>query len=100
MSTDIPRTSDVVPLPSVLDATTAHALKETLLEALSLRADVVIDGAGVERVGTPGVQVLVAAGRSLVAGPHRLVLAKPSRALCEAFADLGLAAELKLWSDA
>jgi len=90
---------EMVALAPVLDAAAAHALRDTLLEAVSLRADVVLDGAGVERIGTPAVQVLLAAGRALAAGSRRLVLAKPSRALSGAFEDLGLSVELRSWSE-
>ena len=93
------RDNDVVALSSVLDLTAAHALKETLVEALSLHASLVVDGANVERVGTPAVQVLLAAFRRPAAGSQHLALREPSPVLCAAFEDLGLAAELASWSN-
>ena len=85
-------------LPAVLDMAAAHSLRDILVEAVSLRADIVLDGAHVERVSTPVVQLLLSAARSAAAGSHDFLLTDPSPVLCAAFDDLGLSAELKRWS--
>lgn len=92
------RNPDILALAPVFDITAALPLKDALVEALSLRTGLVLDGANVERVGTPAVQVLLAASRGLAANSQRLVLINPSPVLRGAFDDLGLAAELECWS--
>jgi anti-anti-sigma regulatory factor len=92
------RDRDLLALPAVLDIAAAHGLKEALLDAGSSSASLIIDGANVERVGTPALQVLLAAARELGGGERRFALTNPSPALRAAFADLGLAAELQRWS--
>jgi anti-anti-sigma regulatory factor len=52
---------DVLTLPPVLDIAAAHGLKEALLDAGSSGASLILHGANVERVGTPALQVLLAA---------------------------------------
>lgn len=84
-------------LPSIVDLPAAQALKEILVEELSSGVSVRLDGADVERIGTPAVQVLLAAARTFSAQGRTFVLARPSAVLSAAFADLGLSRELAAW---
>ncbi len=90
----------VVTLPVMLDVSAAHALKELFVDAASSRADVVLSGVNVERVGTPAVQVLLAAAQTIASEGHRFALTQASDALCAAFSDLGLKSTLEQWSNA
>lgn len=76
-------------LPPVLDLTAAATLKQALLDAL-LAGDVVVHAQNVERIGTPALQLLVAA---VVAGAR---IAEASAALCNTASILGLSTALKL----
>lgn len=87
-------------LPVILDVSAAHALKETLGDAVLSRADVALNGANVESVGTPAVQVLLAAAQTLAGEGRRFALTRPSDALRSAFCDLGLNSTLAQWSKA
>jgi anti-anti-sigma regulatory factor len=90
--------ADVLALPAILDLTAAQTLKEILGEATLSRA-VVLNGVGVERVGTPAVQVLLAAAQSAAAEGHAFALTQPSDVLRSAFHDLGLTSTLARWSN-
>ncbi len=69
------------------------------LEASSELEGIVVDAEQVERIGTPAVQVLLAAARTLSADGRAFALRKSSPAVCSAFEDLGLIDELKRWGD-
>lgn len=85
-------------LPAQLDIAALQGLKEELLAAAALEGDLAIDASQVERVGTPAVQLLLAAARAFSGSGRRFALRSASGTLSAAFADLGLAAELREWS--
>jgi anti-anti-sigma regulatory factor len=95
MSTAAEIGSDILTLPSALDPQT---LKETFAEMLLTRTDIIVDGAQVVRIGTPAVQVILAAAQTLKSEGRAFVLKQPSNALRSAFVDLGLTSELERWS--
>ena len=97
MVTDTSLPPDAVVLPAVLDLAAAHTLKGTLGETVLCGTHIVLNGMNVERVGTPALQVLLAASRSVAGAGGSFVLQRPSHALRSAFGDLGLAAELARW---
>ena len=98
MSAAAPIRSDIFTLPAALDLTSAQALKETFTEALLSRADIIVDGAQVVRIGTPAVQVILATAQALKNEGRAFILKQPSNALHSAFVDLGLTSELESWS--
>ena len=77
------------PLPASLDLTGAeplhHALKDLLIEGA-----IHLDGAAVERVSTPALQVLAAAARAARGRNIPFTLSDASGVLSNAIADLGL----------
>ncbi|WP_346891986.1 STAS domain-containing protein [uncultured Roseibium sp.] len=85
-------------LPEVLDIGVAPSLKEGLIEVGSETDQITVDGSKVERVSTPGVQVLAAAARDFAAEGRSFQLRDASQSLVFAFEDLGLAEDLKRWS--
>ena len=87
-------------LPATLDLGNAQDWKERLLAALSLNPVLRLDGAEMQNITTPGVQMLLAADRSATSRGGKLVLSNPSAALEAAFEDLGLAGKLQEWRDA
>ena len=91
--------SNVLALPAVLDLGTAQALRDRFLEACSASEPVVVNAEQVERIGTPAVQVLLSAARTLAVDGRGFSMQRPSQGLCTAFEDLGLIDELKRWSD-
>jgi anti-anti-sigma factor len=84
-------------LPSVLDLPAAGELREALLDALARKtsSDLVLKAAGVERISTACVQVMLAAAASFQSVSRRLVVERPSAAVIETFKHLGLAADLE-----
>jgi len=98
MSTAADIGSDILTLPSALDLTAALTLKETFAEMLLSRTDIIVDGAQVVRIGTPAVQVILAAAQALKSEGRAFVLKQPSNAFRSAFVDLGLTSELERWS--
>lgn len=84
-------------LPPILDMAVAGSLKVCLLEAVALAKPLVIDAAQVERLSTPCIQVLVAAGTALQEAGIGFSLHRPSEAFADAFNDLGLFSVLMRW---
>ena len=88
-----------VTLVPVIDLTSAESLKDALLDACSGAGSVTIYGIAVERIDTPGLQILLAAAAALNADNRKFSVVDPSEALTEAIADLGLSAESDRWKD-
>ncbi len=86
-----------VELPAILDLGTVHALREQLVAALADQTTVSIDASKVERIGTPAVQVLLAAGRALSADGRNLLIGDASETFRAAFSDLGLGEQFSKW---
>ena len=86
-----------VTLGPVLDIRAAAPLRDGLQTALKRGKPVVLDAAQVDRLSTPCIQVLLAAGKSAEAGSCRIQLAQVSDAFVAAFSDLGLFAALMSW---
>lgn len=80
-----------------LDMRAARELKERLVELLARGRPCVIDAEGVERVSTGCLQILAAFARSIAANRQTATLLKPSGALLEGFATLGLSDHLTLF---
>lgn len=86
-------------LVPVMDMMVAEPLRQTLVQAVSRGRHVVVDGSDVERIGTPCIQVLLAAANAFGEVGLNWQVTEPSPALSAAFADLGLAAELESWRE-
>lgn len=97
MHHDEERAVSSLELPAILDLAAAQMLKEALGDALFSGSGLVLSGLRVERVGTPAVQVLLAAARSSEIERRRFALIDPSNALTSAFRELGLMQTLEQW---
>jgi anti-anti-sigma regulatory factor len=86
-----------VTLGPVLDIRAATALRDGLQKALKRGRPVIVDAAQVDRLSTPCIQVLLAAGRHAESASCRLVLAQASDPFIAAFGDLGLFADIMRW---
>ena len=86
-----------ITLGPVLDIRAASPLRDGLQKALKRGKPIVLDAAQVDRLSTPCIQVLLAAGKSVEAAASRIVLAQASDAFVAAFSDLGLFANLMNW---
>lgn len=78
-------------LPSSLGLVDAGSLLATLRDSLADGMTLRIDGADVERVSTPCIQILVAAAQSARSEGLSFELTSLSGVLVDALADLGLA---------
>ncbi len=78
-------------LPAMLDLTAAEPLQRILLARLRSGDPLVVVGAGVERVSTAAVQILLAALAEARSRDVSFQLRDPSSSLAEALADLGVA---------
>lgn len=85
-------------LPAVLDLLAAESLREVIRESLVLGGRLDIDASQVERMSTPCIQVLMAAGRALKEGGITFSIDRPSDAFINGFYDLGLGSELADWT--
>lgn len=88
----------VIELPSFLDLGYAGALKSALQDAVQQDGQLMVNGAAVESVTSPCIQVLLAADKTLSAFGKSLHLIDASPALENAFADLGLD-HIQAWSN-
>lgn len=86
-----------VGLGPVLDTRAAAAMRDGLLKAIARGKPVMIDAGQVERLSTPCVQVLLAAGKTAEAAGGRLTLTQASDGFVAAFSDLGLFGSLMCW---
>lgn len=91
--TTVPETGRLS-LPAVSDGVAAGGLRESLAMLASRGGSVEVEGSAVERIGTPSLQILVAARRSMMARGLSLAVIRRSPVLCKAIEDLGLAAEI------
>lgn len=86
-------------LPAAMDLTIAAALRDAALERIGSPGDLILIAAVVERVTTPCIQVLLAAQRSLEENGCALRLVDDNGVLQRAFADLGLDVQYNRWSN-
>ena len=75
-------------LPARLDLAAATPLAEALREKAG--KDLVLDAAGTTHLGTPGLQVLLAARLSWIESGHELVLENADESFVAQLAQLGL----------
>jgi chemotaxis protein CheX len=83
-------------LPATLDLTVARDLRDRLTAMLAGK-DVVLDLSTVDRMSTPCMQVLLAAGRSAEATNVSFQIVDASDAFRAAVADLGLETQFCNW---
>ena len=81
-------------LTAVLDAAAVRDLHAQIEPLVSETTYLTLNAAAVERLGTQAVQLLVATARALDMNGGRLAIVNITPTFREAFADLGLQAEL------
>ncbi|MBC7580021.1 MAG: STAS domain-containing protein [Tardiphaga sp.] len=83
-------------LAAVIDLTHANDLRHSMVALLADRS-LLLDASAVQRMSTPGVQILLAAGRAadLANCPFQIIDA--SEVFLTALSDLGLQGEFKKW---
>ena len=65
-------------LPAILDIGNVQELQDSLAGALEQSPVLRLNGSKINQVSTPGVQVLLAASQSALAGGGKLILTSPS----------------------
>ena len=83
-------------LPQILDLTEAQNLRDSMIRA-SAEHSIVLDASGVERMSTPCIQVLLAAGRAAEISRKPFKIVNASDVFRSAIDDLGLHAEFSNW---
>jgi anti-anti-sigma regulatory factor len=83
-------------LPQTLDLTQARPLRDNMI-ALLQGGGIVLDAAAVERMSTPCVQVLLAAGHAADASNSRFQIVNASDCFRAAIDDLGLQSQFTNW---
>lgn len=81
-------------LAAVLDASAVRDLHAQIEPLVSETIYLTLNAEAVERLGTQAVQLLVATARALEMNGGRLAIVNTTPTFREAYADLGLAAEL------
>lgn len=82
--------SSAIALPAMMDINACAVLHSTILEHITSASSLELDGSAVERVSTPGVQLLLCAAQSMQSQGHTVRLHRPSQTLSHAIDDLGL----------
>ncbi len=103
MSTSTPGAADgqqatAHALPQMLDLTQAVQLRDEMIRLVNA-GDVALDASGVERMSTPCVQILLAAGRGARAANRSFKITQASELFKTAIADLGLRNEFENWME-
>lgn len=83
-----------IDLASVLDASAVRDLHAEIEPLVAETTLLTLNAGAVERLGTQAVQLLVATARALEMNGGRLVIVNTTPTFREAYADLGLAADL------
>jgi anti-anti-sigma regulatory factor len=91
-----PPAREPLALPQVLDLTAAQDLRDSMIR-LSTEHGILLDASGVERMSTPCIQVLLAAGRAVDISGKSFKIVRASDVFRTAIADLGLHAEFSNW---
>lgn len=92
-------TSQTLVIPSILDITSAETFLASLKDISPLSA-LTLDAEKVERITTPGVQLLLSIDNSLKKGGGKFILQSSSDVFNTALIDLGFEDKLNEWSDA
>jgi anti-anti-sigma regulatory factor len=82
--------SSAIALPAMMDINACAVLHSTILEHSTTTGTLELDGSGVERVSTPGVQLLLCAAKSIHEQGKAIRLHAASQPLSQAIDDLGL----------
>jgi chemotaxis protein CheX len=90
------QSSSLYCLPQALDLTRARAMREQMTILLRNGA-VVLDAGAVERMSTPCLQVLLAAGHAAEAAHSKFRIFNASDCFRAAVADLGLQSQFSNW---
>ena len=88
--------ADAYRLPGSLDLTAARELRDDLQSRMMVGA-VTMDAAGVDRLSTPCVQVLLAAGRAAASANVSFRILNASEVFRTAVAELGLKSQFSNW---
>ena len=76
-------------LPSTFNHDECQSVYDSIAENITAGSDVVIVGSNVERIGTAGVQIILAAGALCQQNSKKCVIEEPSSALLESLEQLG-----------
>jgi chemotaxis protein CheX len=87
-----------IKLPAQLDMTALAPLREELAAAAASAGTLTVNGSEVERVGTPAIQLLLAAAKAFAGEGRHFALETPSQTLSSALDDLGLGIDAGQWS--
>ncbi|WP_257169950.1 STAS domain-containing protein [Bradyrhizobium sp. SRS-191] len=85
-------------LPQMLDLTQAAPLRDEMVR-LAGAGGIALDASGVERMSTPCVQILLAAGRGAEAASKSFKITQASELFRTAVAELGLRSEFDKWME-
>ncbi len=90
MATTVDQIQPSIVLPACMDVVACGPIATTVLKQLNSQTRIGIDASALERVSTPGVQLLMSAIKTAENDGKRLVVLWASPALMQAVNDLGL----------
>lgn len=94
------KSEPVLQLPEVVDVSYAQKLYSDLKSLIEKSKELIIlDGERVKKLTTPGVQILLAAGKLMDDKNGKMLIREPSENMEDAFADLGFSVQLNEWNE-
>lgn len=85
-------------LPAQCDISTVMWCHENLNNYIENNDSMMLSAAGVEKITSPAIQLLIALDKKMSAKNEQLIVADHSDVFAEAFRDLGLMVLLQKWS--
>lgn len=84
-------------VPEVVDIKNVEAFLSSVRDAMANSNDIELDCSKVERMTTPGIQVILSAAKTAVEKGGKITLKDPSENMTVIFNDLGLSEQLQEW---
>jgi anti-anti-sigma regulatory factor len=85
-------------LPSRVDISCAVDVYKEINEAVSDNKNITFSASNVERITTPGIQLLISAANTIKAKGGTFLVSWPSDIFKETLSDLGFSNQLKEWT--
>lgn len=86
-------------LPEKIDVTVIEEVYSSLNNIISSDKKIILDASKVEKITTPGVQLLLSAARSMGDNSGNFCINNPSENFINVFSDLGLSSQLNKWTE-
>lgn len=88
---------NIIYLPAKIDISTVSQFFEEIKPIIAVNKDVVFNASKIDRITTPGIQILISATKTIKANGGKASISWPSEAFKNIISDLGFSNQLKEW---